>query len=62
MVQRTPRGDQVGDPPHPAAPEEVREMRPELALPQGGVRAVAQGGKAGWEGEVWPLSRRLSLR
>lgn len=41
MVQRTPRGDQVGDP----APEEVTEMRPELAPPQGGVRAVAQGGR-----------------
>ena len=42
-------------------------MRPELEPPQGGVRAIAQGGggggeKAGWEGEVWLLSRRLSLR
>lgn len=27
------------------APEEVTEMRPELAPPQGGVRAVAQGGR-----------------
>lgn len=47
--------------------EEVREMRPELEPPQGGVRAIAQGWgwwgeKAGWEGEVWLLSRRLSLR
>lgn len=42
-------------------------MRPELEPPQGGVRAIARGWgwwgeKAGWEGEVWLLSRRLSLR
>ena len=43
MVQRTPGGDQVEDPPLPR--REVREMRPELEPPQGGVRAIAQGGR-----------------
>lgn len=33
--------------------EEVREMRPELEPPQGGVRAIARGGVGGGCGEGW---------